>query len=144
MSGVCNIVSVCLMWEEVSRIFSGDRLCIYRRSMPMDVKYVVMYNWNMLRMITGVFKVDWVMRGDRWDVWKETGHLAGVSKRGYTKWSRGMDRCYAVKIGDVYRLEKYLPLSVLGNVRFLHTFPFVRLRETLKGLSQKLGIDIKE
>lgn len=86
--------------EFVEKIFSGDKLFEYRKSIfKRKVSKIVVYSTMPVGMIVGEFDVEDILGGTPCELWRTTKEFSGVKQKFFQEYFNGRDKGYAIKIG---------------------------------------------
>lgn len=102
--------------QHIEKILSGKKLYEYRKRIPLDVKYLVVYATAPVKMIVALIEVDTIIQGKPIDVWNKTRNGAGITKVFYMKYFKQRDRAYAIRFRRVYDLPAPQMISCVKGV----------------------------
>ena len=66
--------------SHIEKILSGEKRYEYRKLIPTDIRYIVVYATAPIKMIVALIKIDSILKGTPESVWEKTKKHAGVSK----------------------------------------------------------------
>ena len=61
--------------SHIEKILSGEKQYEYRKRIPMDIRYIVVYATAPIKMIVALIEIDSVIKGTPEAVWKKTKKL---------------------------------------------------------------------
>jgi predicted transcriptional regulator len=102
--------------EFASAIISGSKKFEFRRAIfSQTVDVVVVYVTVPVKQIVCEFDVRNIISGDLDLLWKRTRRFAGIEKRVFCEYFRGMKVGHAIEIGEVRTYKTpYCPIKQLG------------------------------
>ena len=125
--------------SHIEKILSGEKRYEYRKRIPTDIQYIVVYATAPIKMIVALIKIDSILKGAPESVWKKTKKHAGVSKDFFMFYFADHQDSYAIKFKTVLKLETPKSLMCLGN-NITAPQSYTYLTETAEELCNKLGI----
>ena len=123
----------------VEKIFSGEKLFEYRKNIPTDIDYVVIYATVPVKNIVAIVEVDSVLKGTPREIWEKTKSNSGITEDYFKSYFHQRDNAFAIKFKDVHKLQEPKSLNVLDDVGCApQSFRYVQ--EPLLVLNSKFGI----
>lgn len=98
----------------IEKIFSGEKLYEYRKSVPSDIQNIVVYATTPIKKIVAIIEVDKVLTDTPESIWKQTCKHSGVTKEFFMSYFRGKEKANAIKIKSFFKLREPKPLSYIG------------------------------
>ena len=125
--------------SHIEKILSGEKRYEYRKLIPTDIRYIVVYATAPIKMIVALIKIDSILKGTPESVWEKTKKHAGVSKDFFMLNFTDHQDSYAIKFKAGFKLETPKSLMCLdNNVSAPQSYTY--LKETAEELCNKLGI----
>lgn len=125
--------------SHIEKILSGEKRYEYRKRIPTDIRYIVVYATAPIKMIVALIKIDSILKGTPESVWEKTKKHAGVSKDFFMLYFADYQYSYAIKFKTVFKLETPKSLMCLDN-NIVAPQSYTYLTETTEELYNKLGI----
>ena len=109
-----------------SAILNGEkRFEFRRRKFAPSVKVVLVYATIPVRQVVAEFEVRSVITGGLDSLWRRTRNFAGIEKKVFLEYFKGVQIGHAIEIGKVKRYkEPYCPIEKLG-IRPPQSFAYV-------------------
>lgn len=98
----------------IEKIFSGEKLYEYRKSVPSDIQNIVVYATTPIKKIVAIIEVDKVLTDTPESIWKQTSKHSGITKEFFMSYFRGKEKSNAIKIKRFIKLKESKPLSYIG------------------------------
>lgn len=125
--------------QHIKKILSGEKRYEYRKLIPMDIRYIVVYATAPIKMIVAFIEIDSIIKGAPKEVWEKTKNHAGISKDFFMRYFSNHQDSYAIKIKAVHKLRPPKPLTDLkDNICAPQSYNY--LRESILELYHKLGV----
>ena len=108
-------------------IFCGQKVYEYRKRIfsRSDVDKVYVYATKPICRIVGYFTIDEVIADKKNDIWAKTHISGGISKEYFDAYFRNSDTAYAIKIGQVVKLDNPIdPKSVIKDFHAPQNFMY--------------------
>lgn len=109
-------------------ILSGQKVYEYRKRIftRMDVDKVYVYATKPICRIVGYFTIDEVIEDKKSYMWEITHKDGGISKEYYDAYFKNSDTAYAIKIGQVVKLDTLIdPKSVIKDFHAPQNYRYV-------------------
>lgn len=99
-----------------SAILSGEkRFEFRRRKFAQSVEVVLVYATIPIRQVVAEFEVKSVISSGLDSLWRQTRNFAGIEKKVFLQYFKGVQIGHAIEIGKVTRYkEPYCPIEKLG------------------------------
>lgn len=101
--------------SHIEKILSGEKRYEYRKRIPSDIRYIVVYATAPIKMIVAFIEIDSVIKGTPKEVWKKTKNHAGISEDFFMHYFANYQDSYAIKIKAVHKLLSPRPLTALKD-----------------------------
>lgn len=125
--------------SHIEKILSGEKRYEYRKRIPSDIRYIVVYATAPIKMIVAFIEIDSVIKGTPEEVWEKTKNYAGISEDFFMHYFANYQDSYAIKIKAVHKLLSPKPLTALKD-QICAPQSYTYLRESIIELYYKLGI----
>lgn len=125
--------------SHIEKILSGEKQYEYRKRIPTDIRYIVVYATAPIKMIVAFIEIDSVIKGTPKEVWNKTKNHAGISEDFFMHYFADYRDSYAIKFKAVHELQSPKPLTDLKD-QICAPQSYSYLRESLIELYHKLGI----
>ena len=129
--------------RHVEKILSGKKRYEYRKRVPTDIQYVVIYATVPVKKVVAVIKIDTILRDVPQNIWKQTKNESGISKNFFTEYFKGNKIAYAIKFCEIYELPNPVDITNINGVKKTPQ-AYMYVNESLTDLCQKLKIDVPE
>lgn len=125
--------------SHIEKILSGEKQYEYRKRIPTDIRYIVVYATAPIKMIVALIEIDSVIKGTPEAVWKKTKKHAGISEDFFMRYFSNHQDAYAIKIKVVHEL---LSTKLITDLKDQICAPqsYTYLKEPVIELYHKLGI----
>ena len=117
-------------------ILEGTKKYEYRRRIwdcSNDVKKVILYASDPIKMVIGEFEVKEVIKGHYSQVWRKTNQGSGMTIEDFLQYFEGQNRAYAIKVKKPKRYESPIPIETFGvkpNQSFIYIKDYGNHTET--------------
>lgn len=109
----------------IEKIFSGEKLYEYRKSVPSDIQNIVVYATTPIKKIVAIIEVDKVLTDTPESIWKQTKKHSGITKEFFMSYFKGKEKANAIKIKAVHKLDVPKSLSCMGIQHAPQSFIYV-------------------
>lgn len=124
----------------INKILSGEKLYEYRKQIPVDIRYIVVYATAPIKRIVALIEVDTVMHGSPEYIWHNTSVFSGISKEFFMSYFHKRQIAYAIKFKEIHKLPTYKSLSVLeGLVHAPQCYMYIK--ESISALCNKFELN---
>lgn len=125
----------------VEKIFSGEKLFEYRKNIPTDIDYVVIYATVPVKNIVAIAEVDSVLKGTPHEIWEQTKYKAGVSEDFFMSYFNQKSNACAIRIKEVHKLQEPKSINILDDIEVApQSYRYVH--ESWGDLNNKLGLQL--
>lgn len=125
--------------QHIKKILSGEKQYEYRKRIPTDIRYIVVYATAPIKMIVAFIEIDSVIKGTPKEVWNKTKNHAGISEDFFMHYFADYRDSYAIKFKAVHELQSPMPLTDLKE-SICAPQSYTYLKEPVIELYHKLGI----
>ena len=121
----------------VEKILSGEKLYEYRKNIPNDIRYVIIYATVPVKKIVALVEVESVLKGSPQEIWENTKCNSGISEDYFMSYFSHKDNAYAIKFKDVHKLREPKSINILENIKCAPQ-SYSYIQESLSDLISKL------
>lgn len=125
--------------SHIEKILSGKKRYEYRKRIPTNIRYIVVYATAPIKMIVAFIEIDSIIKDSPEIVWKKTKQYAGISEDFFMRYFSNHQDAYAIKIKAAHELQAPKPLTDLKD-NICAPQSYIYLKESKKELYHKLGI----
>lgn len=126
--------------SHVEKILSGEKQYEYRKRIPDNLRFIVVYSTAPISKITALIEVAEVIKDCPDTLWNITHVHGGISKEFFEKYFAKQNLSYAIKIKKVFKIEPEQPICLLGNIRAPQSYIYIdKDIEELKSLLNITG-----
>ncbi|MCM1352385.1 MAG: ASCH domain-containing protein [Alistipes senegalensis] len=125
--------------QHIKKILSGEKRYEYRKHIPMEIRYIVVYATAPIKMIVAFIEIDSIIKDTPEIVWKKTKKHAGISEDFFMSYFSNHQDAYAIKIKAAHELQAPKPLTDLKD-QICAPQSYRYLKESILELYHKLGI----
>ena len=97
--------------EYVKKILSGEKTFEYRKRIPQDITYILIYETAPTSKIVAIGEVAEIIKEKTSNLWKKTLYSGGINKCYFDSYFEKKEDGYAIRLKNVYRLKKQMDLS---------------------------------
>lgn len=129
--------------RHVENILCGKKQYEYRKQIPTDVQYIVIYATAPIKKIVAVVNVDAILMDTPQKIWEQTKNKAGISHNFYTDYFKNKTVAYAIKFRKLHELSNPVAHTVLDGVKCAPQ-AYMYVNESIDDLCKKLNISISK
>lgn len=123
----------------IEKMLSGEKRYEYRKQIPTNVRYIVVYATAPIKKIVAIIEIDYIMKDNPKIIWEKTKEYSGVSQDFFMHYFANHQDSYAIKIKQIFRLMMPKPLVCLdNNISAPQSYKY--LERTIEELSRILEI----
>lgn len=124
----------------IKKIFSGIKRYEYRKKIPLNIKYIIIYATAPEKRIVALIEVDYIIQGPLEEIWEKTKKYSGINKDHYYSYYNGGKTATAIKFKNVYKLERPI---VVSSFDYIKNAPqsFMYIKESINDICQLLSVD---
>jgi predicted transcriptional regulator len=127
----------------VEKIFTGEKLFEYRKNIPTDISYVIIYATVPVKNIVAFVEVDSVLKGSPKEIWEKTKHRSGVTEDFFMSYFSHKNDAYAIRFKDVKKLSEPKSLSILKDIECAPQ-SFSYITESLTSIKEKFDLQYNQ
>lgn len=125
--------------NHIEKILSGEKRYEYRKRIPTDIRYIVVYATAPIKMIVAFIEIDSVIKGNPKEVWDKTKNYAGISQDFFMHYFANCQDSYAIKFKTVHKLL-YPKLLADLNTGICAPQCYAYINESINKLYSILGL----
>lgn len=91
--------------RHIDKILSGEKLYEFRKRIPLEIRYIVVYATAPIKKIVAFIEIDKIIKDSPEIVWKKTKKHAGISEDYFLRYFKDKQVAYAVKVKRVTKLK---------------------------------------
>ena len=91
--------------NHIEKILSGDKRYEYRKRIPQDINYIIVYATAPTKKVVAIIEIDMVIKDTPQNIWDVTQSESGVSYEFFMNYFNGVSTAYAIKFRNIYRLS---------------------------------------
>ncbi len=138
-----NTIILSIHPQYIKKILSGEKQYEYRKRIPVDIRYLVVYETSPLKKIVALIEIDSIIKDSPENIWSETYKHSGISEKFFFDYFKNNQIAYAIKFRNVYQLPTPQDITRLKNITCAPQ-AYTYIREPIRMLCKKLDINIKE
>lgn len=128
--------------NHIEKILSGEKRYEYRKLIPQDIDYLIVYATAPIKKIVAIIEVDMVMKDTPQNIWDVTQNESGVSYEFLMNYFNNLSIVYAIKFRNIYKLPTPIDITIIDGVKCAPQ-AYVYVKETsLKELCKAFNVDI--
>ena len=126
--------------NHIDKILSGVKRYEYRKRIPQDINYIIVYATAPTKKIVAIIKIDMVMKDTPQNIWDVTQSESGVSYEFFINYFNGVSTAYAIKIRNIYRLPTPIDITAIDGVKSApQAYQYVDT--SISDLCKKMNVD---
>ena len=126
--------------KHIEKILSGEKRYEYRKRIPLDINYLIVYATAPTKKIVALIEVDMVMKDTPQNIWDVTQNESGVSYEFFMNYFNEVSTACAIKFRNVYKLPTPIDITVIDSVKSApQAYQYVDM--SISDLCKKMNID---
>ena len=127
--------------NHIDKILLGKKLYEYRKRIPQDINYLIVYATAPTKKVVAIIEVDMVLKDTPQNIWNVTKNESGVSYEFFRNYFNEVSIAYAIKFRNIYKLPNPIDITVIDGVkRAPQAYQYVNI--TISDLCKKMSADI--
>lgn len=98
--------------EYVRKILSGEKTFEYRKIIPQDIDYILIYETAPVSKVVAIGEVAEIIKEKPNKLWEKTFYSGGINKCYFDSYFVEKEYGYAIRFKNVYNLKKHMDLSL--------------------------------
>ena len=136
-----KIIIISIHPQHINKILSGEKLYEYRRRIPLDIKYIVIYATVPIKKVVAIVEVDCVIKDTPIALWNLTYRYSGISYDFFMNYFYGLTEAHAIKFANIYKLGTPVDIAVIDGIRCApQAYSYVN--ESFEVLCDKFNIEL--
>ena len=103
--------------NHINKIFSGEKGYEYRKRIPQDIDYLIVYATAPIKKIVAIIEVDMVMKDTPQNIWDITKKESGISYEFFMNYFNEVSIGCAIKFRNIYKLPTPTDIAVIDGVK---------------------------
>lgn len=103
--------------NHIEKILSGEKRYEYRKRIPQDINYLIVYATAPTKKVVAIIEVDMVIKDTPQNIWDVTQNESGVSYEFFMNYFNEVSTAYAIKIHNIYKLPTPIDITVIDGVK---------------------------
>lgn len=136
-----KIIILSIHPQHIDKILSGKKLYEYRKRVPDNIQYIVVYATSPVKKIVALIKVDTIIRGTPAKVWTETYRYSGITKAFFMDYFSQSKEARAIRFDTVYKLFVPRDVTDLKNI-VCAPQAYTYVNESVVELCRKLNVHL--
>ena len=91
-----NNILISIHPQHVEKILSGEKIYEYRKLVPSNIQYMVVYATAPVKMIVALIEIESIIETSPKELWKITKEKSGISKKFYMSYFANCNVAYAI------------------------------------------------
>ena len=126
--------------NHIEKILSGEKRYEYRKRIPQDINYLIVYATAPTKKVVALIEVDMVMKDAPQNIWDVTQNESGVSYEFFMNYFNGVLTAYAIKFRNIYRLSTPIDITAIDGVKSApQAYQYVNT--SISDLCKKVNVD---
>ena len=103
--------------NHINKILSGEKRFEYRKRIPQNIDYLIVYATAPIKKVVAIIKVDMVIKDTPQNIWNITKKDSGVSYEFFMNYFNEVSTAYAIKIRNIYKMPTPIDITVIDGVK---------------------------
>lgn len=125
--------------KHIEKILSGEKRYEYRKRIPHDINYLIVYATAPTKKIVALIEVDMVMKDTPQNIWDLTQKESGVSYEFFMNYFNDFSIGYAIKFSNIYKLPTPIDITIIDGIKCAPQ-AYVYVNKPLKDLRDMFNI----
>lgn len=126
--------------NHINKILLGEKRYEYRKRIPQDINYLIVYATAPTKKIVALIEVDMVMKDTPQNIWDVTQNESGVSYEFFMNYFNEVSTAYAIKFRNIYKLPNPIDITVIDGVKSApQAYQYVDT--SISDLCEKMNVD---
>ena len=137
-----KIIILSIHPKHIAKILSGEKCYEYRKKIPTDIEYLVVYATSPIKKVVAIIEIDTVLRDTAQNIWDITHDESGVSYEFFMNYFKELSIGYAIKFRKIYKLSNPIDITFIDGVKGApQSYQYVNT--SIYDLCKNIGVDIK-
>ena len=103
--------------KHIEKILSGEKRYEYRKRIPQDINYIIVYATAPTKKVVAIIEIDMVMKDTPQNIWDVTQSESGVSYEFFMNYFNAVPTAYAIKFRNIYSLPTPIDITAIDGVK---------------------------
>ena len=103
--------------KHIEKILSGKKRYEYRKRIPQDINYIIVYATAPTKKVVAIIEIDMVMKDTPQNIWDVTQSESGVSYEFFMNYFNAVPTAYAIKFRNIYSLPTPIDITAIDGVK---------------------------
>lgn len=112
-----KIIILSIHPSHIVKILSGEKLFEYRKMVPQNIDYIIIYATAPIKKVVAIVEVDMIIKDTPQNIWNLTQNKSGVSYEFFMAYFTEVSIGYAIKFRNIYRLSAPVNIAVIDGVK---------------------------
>lgn len=113
-----KIIILSIHPHHIKKILSGQKRYEYRKRIPLDIQYIIVYASAPIKEIVALIEVESILTGTPKEIWIQTKDYSGISKKFFMDYFRNKQTSYAIKFKAIHKLPVPKSITELDGVAY--------------------------
>lgn len=128
--------------NHIDKILSGEKRYEYRKRIPQDIDYLIIYATAPIKRVVAIIEVDMVMKDTPKNIWDVTQNESGVSYEFFMNYFNEVSTAYAIKFRNIHKLPIPIDITIIDGVKCApQAYQYVDT--SIHDLCKKMGVVVK-
>ena len=135
-----KIIILSIHPNHIDKILSGEKCYEYRKRIPQDINYIIVYATAPTKKVVAIIEVDMVMKDTPQNIWDVTQNESGVSYEFFMNYFNEVSTAYAIKFRNIYKLPNPVDITLIDGVKGApQSYQYVDI--PISDLCKKMNLD---
>lgn len=126
--------------NHIEKILSGDKRYEYRKRIPQDINYIIVYATAPTKKVVAIIEIDMVIKDTPQNIWDVTQSESGVSYEFFMNYFNDLSIGYAIKFRKIYKLPNPIDITAIDGVKSApQAYQYVDT--SISDLCKKMNVD---
>lgn len=126
--------------NHINKILLGEKRYEYRKRIPQDINYLIVYATAPTKKVVALIEVDMVMKDTPQNIWDVTQNESGVSYEFFMDYFNKVSTAYAIKFRNIYRLPTPIDITAIDGIKSApQAYQYVDT--SISDLCKKMNVD---
>mgnify|MGYP005608728633 CR=1 FL=1 len=124
----------------IDKILLGEKRYEYRKRIPQDINYLIVYATSPIKKVVAIIEVDMVIKDIPQNIWNVTQNESGVSYEFFMNYFNNVSIGCAIKFRKIYKLPTPIDITVIDGVKSApQAYQYVNT--SIYDLCKKMNVD---
>lgn len=137
-----RIIILSIHPNHIDKILSGEKRYEYRKRIPQDINYIIVYATAPTKKVVAIIEVDIVIKDTPKNIWNSTKNEAGISYEFFMDYFHNASIGLAIKFRNIYKLATPIDITIIDGVKSAPQSYRYITKSLLKKLCQTYNITL--